>query len=191
MNTPTTYQGYRNSKIESGLRYQDFVVDCCFNILKLPIAIYSSRFYQLKIGESVNGVEIKNDEKYALTGNLWIEKGEKAHPREGDYFPSGIYRDDNSWLYIIGDYDTIFIFSKRLLILLDKCGKYPERANTTKTSIGFLLPSADAKKYAAHILTPNASEKIEKTVLDLKAVGHEIYRSMIEGNSRQMLLDLG
>lgn len=67
--------------------------------------------------------------------------------------------------------------------------RYRELENTTKTSIGYLLPAADARKFAAHILTPNAANKIEQTMVDLKAVGHDIYRSMIEGKSKQMLMD--
>ena len=67
--------------------------------------------------------------------------------------------DDNTWLYIIGNYETIFIFSKRLLQSLSRTGKYKHLENGTKTSVGFLLPKQDAEKYAAKILYPSAENR--------------------------------
>jgi len=113
--TAHAYDDYRDNKIESGLLYQDFIVDLMLQVLRFPVTTYSSRLYQTTVGEGPCGVEIKHDEKYATTKRLWIEVAEKARPRDGDYAPSGICRDDNSWLYIIGNYDVVFVFSKVLL----------------------------------------------------------------------------
>jgi hypothetical protein len=104
-----SYEAYRNNKIESGLRYQDFAIDLLYQTIGLVVVQYASRMYQISIGESRTGVEIKHDEKYATTGNLWIEVAEKARPRDGDYFPSGICRDDNSWFYVIGNRNIRFV----------------------------------------------------------------------------------
>ncbi len=184
------YESYRKSQIESGQAYQDFVVDCCYRILNMPISCYSSQLYQQNVGESINGVEIKNDRKFKQTGNLYIELGEKARPRGGGYAPSGIYRDDNTWLYLIGDFDTIFGLSKRFLIGMSKTGKYKKVENGTKTSVAFLLPVADAFKFASFVMTPNASDKIAKCQHEMHRQSFEALRTMIEGNTRQMMLSL-
>lgn len=191
---PSEYNEYRRRSIEEAAVYQDFVVDCFLNILKVPITMYTSKAYQHGVGESACGIEIKHDKRFGgtgkekATGNLWIELKEKAVPRAGAYADSGIMRNDNSWLYVIGNYDIIFIFAKRLLIGLSKTARYRQLENGTKTSVGFLLPKDDAMKYAAQVLTPNASEKIAKSVMDAHEFTMDIYRSMVEGNARQMRL---
>lgn len=180
------YEQYRNNKIESGQLYQDFVVDCCWNLLGLAVVQYTSKVYQHNVGDSKTGVEIKHDEKYASTGNLWIEVGEKARPRGGSYAPSGINRTDNTWLYVIGNYNVIFIFSKRLLAALASSGRYELRENGTKTSEGYLLPGSDAEKYAAQILYPNAEHKIGKAIKDLHAMGRELHNAILRPNGNQL-----
>jgi hypothetical protein len=96
MTDHVAYEEYYKAKLESGLLYQDFVVDQAATSLGFVIATYGSRAYQAAIGESHTGVDIKHDEKLADTGNLWIEVGEKARQRKGTYVPSGIRRSDNS-----------------------------------------------------------------------------------------------
>ena len=78
------YDAYRANKIESGLLFQDFVVDVLLQTLGFAVVTNSSRAYQHTVGESRTGVEIKHDERFADTGNLWIEVAEKARPRPGD-----------------------------------------------------------------------------------------------------------
>lgn len=190
MSANDDYQKLYKAQLEESLLYQDFVVDCCFNLLKLPLSIYSSRFYQQKFGESVNGAEIKHDKEYKRTGNLWIEFGEKASLRDGPYFPSGILRKDNTWLYIIGDYDTIFIFGKKALQSLHAAGQYQRRENGTKTSEGFLLPKVDASGLAAQILCPKSSEKIRKDAEELAHIGRVVKRSMTMAQSTGTQLTL-
>jgi hypothetical protein len=171
------YERYRKNKIESGQLYQDFVVDCCWSLLGLAVVQYTSKLYQHQVGESKTGLEIKNDEQFRTTGNLYIELSEKARPRPGTYAASGINRGDNTWLYAIGDYDTIFIFPKTLLLMLRTTGRYREVENKTKTSNGMLLPVGDATKYAAQILHPNATEKIGKAITDLQSLGRELHEA--------------
>ncbi len=173
-----TYEKYYAAKLEGAKLYQDFVVDAAWDLLGLAVVQYSSQAYQNAIGESRTGVEIKHDEKFAETGNLWIEISEKANPQNGRYVDSGIYRTDNTWLYCIGDYDTIFLFSKTLLRSLHRSGKWSVRENKTKTSNGFLLTATQAERYAAAILRPNAAEKVCRTVKNIAALarlGHELH----------------
>jgi len=152
------YQAYRQNMTEAGLVYQDFVTDVLDRLLGLRVAVYGSRFYQLQKGESRTGVEIKFDQKYASTGNLYIECAEKARPRAGDYAKSGIWRGDNTKLFVIGDYEAIFIFPLHTLQNLCRSGHY--REVQTPTSIGFLLPSDDARLHAVWILAPDAPQPV-------------------------------
>jgi hypothetical protein len=89
------------------------------------------------------GAEIKRDDNFRKTGNLYLEIAEKSHPSKPEYTPSGIYRPDNSWLFVIGDEKTAYIFSTKYLQLLAERYKVVE----TPTSRGLLMPLADAEKY--------------------------------------------
>lgn len=127
---------------EKGLSYQDFIVDCLYSI-GLPIISYSSKYYQDFVGENKCGFEIKFDDKMAKTGNIYIETSEKSDPENENYVCLGIYRNDNTWLYIIGDYEKIFILPKKYLKLLHKKNIY--KNVETPTSRGFLLPTSEAE----------------------------------------------
>jgi len=181
------YERYYKAKLEGALLYQDFVVDCAWNLLGLAIVQYASKTYQQSVGESRTGVEIKHDEQFAKTGNLWIEVAEKARPREGDYATSGIYRQDNAWLYVIGDYDTLFFFSKRLLVALHKSGKFNVIENRTKTSRGFLLSHVEGERYASILLHPKAAQKIAKIAADIEHLGRELH-ALVRRDERQLSL---
>lgn len=182
-----SYDEYRKAKIESGLLYQDFVIDALSSLLGLHVQQYASRTYQLTVGETRQGVEIKHDEKYASTGNLWIEMAEKARPRAGDYVPSGIHRNDNAWLYVIGDYNTIFVFARTMLIELANSGRYRRIENRTRTSEGFLLPSAHAQRWAAMVLQPNAEVRVLKNVKDVQELGRRLHAELLD-DARQRSL---
>ncbi len=137
---------YYKEKLEQGLYYQDFVIEQLYKI-GLPLISYSSKEFQNMIGENKAGIEIKNDNNYSKTGNLYIETAEKSDENKKNFWPSGIYRNDNTWLYLIGDLKRIFILSKKQLILLAKSNKYKQVE--IKTSQGFLLPVKDAEKHYA------------------------------------------
>ncbi len=172
------YERYRRVKTEGAERYQDFAQQFLLT-QGLPIMLFGSRLYQTTVGEGPTRVEIKHDEKYAETGNLWIEVAEKAHPRPGDYVPSGIYRDDNAVMYIIGNYDIIFVFAKAHLQKFAACGIYPIIPNRTKTSRGFLLCAAEAKEIAMAVYAPQADQKIVKGVKDLHALGRQLHLELL------------
>ena len=133
-------QNYKNC-LEAGLAFQDYVTEKLYN-LGIPLVTYSSRNYQLG-GENKAGIEIKFDRKFRETGNFYIETAEKADPKNKNYVPSGIYRNDNTWLYIIGDYQNIYVFSKEQLKKVKDKFKQVE----TPTSRGFLLPVEGALKF--------------------------------------------
>lgn len=135
---------YYKEKLEQGQCYQDFVVDLLYQ-KGIPVISYNSKEYQNIKGENKAGIEIKNDMNFRKTGNLYIEIAEKTSENNLEFVSSGIYRSDNTWLYLIGDKKTIFVLSKRQLQKLHKLGKYKEVK--TKTSRGFLLPIKDARDF--------------------------------------------
>jgi len=123
------------TKLEIGLHYQDFVIERLYEA-GLPVIGYSSKEYQNLVGENMAGIEIKYDRLFRKTGNLYIETAEKSNPANHEYYPSGIFRKDNTWLYVIGDYQTIHVFSKKQLQQVRD--RYEQK--TTPTSIGYVLP---------------------------------------------------
>ena len=142
---------YYKEKLEEGISYQDFVYVELYKI-GLPVINYSSKEFQHKKGENLAGIEIKFDQKFRDTHNLYIETAEKTNANNTMWVSSGIYRNDNSWLYIIGDYKTIYIFSKKQL--KDIKENY-HQSDTNPTSKGYLLPIRDAERdWAIKIIYP-------------------------------------
>lgn len=143
---------YYKGKLEAGLEYQDFISD---QLRKsepcIIIGAYSSKKYQYEHGESSSGIEIKHDMMMKATGNLYIEVAEKSNANLPDFTESGIMRNDNTWLYLIGDYEQAFLFSKKQLrIIYEDKQYYKQRGIQEKqkdTSIGFILPIGYAKKF--------------------------------------------
>lgn len=156
----TSYEEYRATKTEAAMEFQDFAMDCLLKYLGFLVQQYVSKPYQYKVGESRTGIEFKFDMKRAETGNLWIETGEKARPRDGDYWPSGIDKGDNTWLYVIGDYEVIYVFSVKTLRRYRDWGASKVRENNGGTSTGFLMPESDAAKYADTVIYPKPEDRI-------------------------------
>ena len=133
--------GYYKEKLEQGLIFQDFIAH---EFYKRGIVIvgFGSKKYQIQHGENLLGAEIKRDGNFRTTGNLYIEVAEKSHPSKPSYVPSGIMRDDNSWLFVIGDEQTVWMFStKQLRTVHEKRGW---REVKKATSIARLMPIAEA-----------------------------------------------
>jgi hypothetical protein len=137
---------YYGEKLKQGLKYQDFVFDQFYKI-GIPLISYSSKEYQIKFGENKAGIEIKYDTKFSETGNFYIETFEKSRRENSDWIKSGIFRNDNTWLYVIGDFNEIYVFSKIQLIHIynnvdnDSYKKIRIINQISEgTSKGFLLP---------------------------------------------------
>ena len=150
------YEAYRNQMIAVGIEFQDFIQDVFHGHLGLSVGNYQSKKYQFEKGENRAGIEIKRDGKFRTSGNLYIEISEKARPRGGDYVPSGIRRIDNTWLYVIGDEQTVFVFTKsqlvRLAALTKPNGEKQLKRVETPTSQGMLLPVSQAMIIAAKVI---------------------------------------
>jgi hypothetical protein len=137
---------------EIGNEFQDFV---CIELAKESIILQNinSKKFQYETGENLQGFEIKydarctGDKKTNATDQLSIEIAEKTNAGNIDYIDSGIYRSDNSWLYIQGNYMMFWIFAKKVLQLLHKSGRY--REHELPTIKKFYLSIEDADKYCA------------------------------------------
>jgi len=134
--------GYYAEKLEQGLQFQDVVTRALYQ-RGIVVVGYASRRFQNEQGENMLGAEIKRDDNFRKTGNLYIEVAEKSHPDNPRFIPSGIMRSDNSWLFVIGDEREIWIFGTKWLHKLCHHWRKVESA----TSIGHLMPIAEADKY--------------------------------------------
>ena len=131
-------------KFVDAQEYQDFIACYHQHEMGLCVGVFGSKKYQL-IGESAAGVEIKFDGNFRKTGNLYIEIAEKSDPSNPNYTASGILRDDNTWLWVIGDWDEARMIAKNSLVLIYRCpeeykAKRNIRTTQSDTSIGMLLP---------------------------------------------------
>lgn len=152
---------------QKGLEFQDFVVDLLRDELGIVITNYQSQKFQFGTGENRQGIEIKLDQNILRTGNVSIETAEKSRASNLEYVKSGIYRNDNSWLYIQGNPDIVFIFSKNMLRLLHKGQRYP--VDTLPTIKHYLMPIEDAKRYAAKVIEKNTDDKkLERWLADTR-----------------------
>ncbi len=128
-------------ELDRGQKFEQHVAKVLKDNLNIVLEFFIGKEEQLK-GETLQGIEIKFDDKTKKTGNLYIECGEKTHPAIPGYYPGGIYRDDNTWCYVIGDYDTIYLFGKKVLQSVVDDFKHVQ----TPTSQGFLIPLARAEE---------------------------------------------
>lgn len=118
-----------------GEEYQDFI---CDELLKIgiPLNVYVSKKYQLDKGESASGIEIKHDSKWRQTGRLYFEV--EANSKDTTRMvKGGITKEDESWLYLIGDETKAFIFAKNQLIRLYE--KVKEKPNVWKEKYGITI----------------------------------------------------
>lgn len=142
---------YFASAIERGFDYQDFVAEQLYRV-GIVLVNFQGRPAQGDRGENLLGLEIKFDDVFATTGKLWIEVEEKRNASQTLWARSGIYRDDPSWLYGIGNRREFFIFGKRQLQRECGSGTWIIRENKTATSRGFLLPRSRAIELAEKMI---------------------------------------
>ena len=99
------------TKQNKGLKFESFIMDWFAKEKNINLSHYTTYEEQIHKGENRQGIEIKNDQIFKNSGNLFISV-------ERDYgyttHPSGIFKDQ-SWLYVIGDKDCFYIFSTKQL----------------------------------------------------------------------------
>ena len=133
---------YYEKQLVQGQEYRDFVSDILCK-RGLTVRNYTSRKYQLRYGENLIGLEIKNDTQISVYGNLFIEVAERRDLCM-PFIPSGIYAN-NSIFYLIGDDKRYFLFATNTLRAIHRLGRYPEITIARNTSRGFKLPVKDVR----------------------------------------------
>lgn len=133
--------------LQMGAEFLDFVMETLqkHGVILQP---YTSKRKQYNTGESLQGWEVKLDNRFLDTGRLSIEIAEKSARSVPVWTPSGIYRRDNTWIYIQGNYKRFYWFQKNILVGLHKANRY-ETAEFNGTVRKFYLPIPDADKYGA------------------------------------------
>ena len=114
----TNLQRYPNAPrpdtIEAGDSFEDYVTDRLAES-GITLRTYKSAKMQLGVGENRAGFEIKLDEGHQRYSHLSIEIAERRQA-SGIWVPSGIFRNDNSWLYIQGNRALFWVLFKPTLI---------------------------------------------------------------------------
>ena len=128
-----------------GNLYEDFCANVLFYLIKIPLTSMKSKHYQLEIGENLQGLEIKYQGRMEEYKSLYIETHEKSHKDNENFVKSGIYRKDNTWLWMTGDWDVAFLIPLNKLKMLYETGEM--RTLDSETSKGFVLPLDLAEKY--------------------------------------------
>jgi hypothetical protein len=110
----------------------------------IPAERHDTKDSQIRYGDMRIGpdhVELKYDQKFVETGNLFIEVAEKRRAEQAQWMPSGIYASSLARWYGVGDHRDWFLFERVALRDVAR----PERIITIKraTSQGFLLRPAE------------------------------------------------
>jgi len=148
---------------EKGTAFETFVVAQLARF-GYEVGLYETTHEQFTIGESRMGLEIKFDDQFAQTGNVYFEMAEKTRAQNRAFVPAGICRADNSLLYGIGNRAEFFVFGKRTLQrvheafdrgLVPALKDYAKRS--TPTSQGFTLRRWLATAYAERLFRAGPS----------------------------------
>lgn len=144
----------RADGVQAGMEFQDFVADQLFRF-GIALTAFMSRKYQYERGENLQGIEIKLDDRWHETGRLSIEIAERSDA-QSMWVNSGIYRNDNTWLYVQGNQAGFFIFPRKFLRHMFEKNGYPteEKPKGKPTIRTFYLPVAHAEIYAALVWRP-------------------------------------
>jgi len=143
--------GKRSTLFEEGLEFQDFIGDLLLSVLGIPLTSYCSKEWQYNRGENRQGIEIKLDRRILETKNVSIEVAEKSKATMPDWTPSGIFRDDNSWLYVQGNREIVFVIGKSILRLMHDKEYIDKVRENTPTVKAFLMPISEARRIALKV----------------------------------------
>ncbi len=137
--------------LKRGLRFEAHVARLFADHMKLKLENWPNAGPRER-GENPQGVEIKLDERFRQTGNLFIEYEERSNLASAWHNAGIVEPGRHVWALAIGDYESVYVFGIRPLCYLFAEGghKYVE----TATSKGFLLPLADAERHALFFLPP-------------------------------------
>ena len=143
MKTQTTEQ-----KFKRGITFESYLSDWFQKEKGISLSTYHAEKEQ-QIGENRQGIEIKNDQLYKETGNLFISVKREYPGYNGSLtIDWGAFKKDNTWLYVIGDKSKHWVFLRKTLQRYYTI-KQPElKRSIIKNGFefGFLLPCNEADK---------------------------------------------
>jgi hypothetical protein len=118
----------------------------------IPIVRHETKRAQISYGDVRIGpdhVELKLDQHFVETGNLFIEVEEKRRAEQAAWIASGIFASSEARWYGVGDYRDFFLFNRDALRQVAR----PERIITIKrgTSRGFLMKSSERLDLAVRV----------------------------------------
>lgn len=128
--------------IKAGSAYEELIADFIKRHPQHDIGLYKTKHEQFNIGESKDGVEIKLDRVSQRTKRLSIEVAEKTRI-DGEWRPSGIYRNDNTRFYIQGNLIAAWVFRRSHLQRID-AAMQNHRVFNVKTIESFFLSFREA-----------------------------------------------
>lgn len=141
------------NKQKKGFEFESYVMDWFCKQKNINLSHYTLLKEQIEKGENRQGIEIKNDQRFTETGNLFISVA-----REYTYttYESGIYKNQ-SWLYVIGNEDEFYIFAVKHLKQYYEHNK-PKLFNGFKSDKngidkGFLLSKKQADRLCIEKIT--------------------------------------
>lgn len=150
----------RPTVFEEGIEFEDFIADLFSDELGIALSSYKSKHYQISKGENKQGIEVKLDNRILETKKVSIEVAEKSSAASSHWIPSGIFRRDNTWLYVQGNPDIVFVFGKNILRLVYE-KSYKEKVWEPKPTIKtFLMPIEEAKRIALKIIYPKKKNEL-------------------------------
>lgn len=121
---------------------------------------FAHKHEQYTIGENPQGCEIKLDRRCTETGRLSIEIQEKTRRDSPTWINSGILRNDNSWLYVQGNYEIVFVFAKNWLVRWYESKVVEADIHESYGTVRkFYLPLKTAMICAALVLDGNGQRK--------------------------------
>lgn len=115
--TATRYPDSINqTSVMDGMRFQDYAVEQLARRFGFIIQLYTSKYYQLTHGESIQRCEIKLDKRCTDTGRLSIEIAEKTSINMLKFLDSGIYSPLRPIFYVQGNPSRIYLFATKDLL---------------------------------------------------------------------------
>ena len=135
--------GSYTDNLELAKEFEDFASDILWREWHWPIRVYSSAKWQIGKGENLSGVEIKLDQRFRETGNLFIEYSERSDVCYS-FKDSGI--NGKGHMCLIGDEEGFWLFGFSTLKNMDKRYHFPHVE--ISTAKGFLVPLAIANEWA-------------------------------------------
>lgn len=138
---------YYLESLQKGFEFENYICQFFKSKYSFNIETYKTKEGQYNLGESIQGIEIKNDTLIPKTGNIYIELQEKKDSSQKNWINSGILKNDNTLFYLIGTEEKFYIFLKTDLLKFYENNMY-FKLKEIKTSRGMLLKVKDVKDFS-------------------------------------------